>query len=96
MKYILTESQVGRIEKIVKNYLTDKDFKGVNDFMIDYDEQFDCFDVNIIFDKEHFISLGPLQTRFKNAAVKVIGNDLKNFFPDTKFRLYIHFGSLDY
>lgn len=96
MKFILTESQVVRIEKIVKSYLIEKEYKGVSDFMIDYDEQFDCFNVNIFFDKENFISLGPSQTRFKNATVKVVGNDLKNFFPEIKFRLYIHFGGLDY
>lgn len=93
MKYIITESQVERIEKIVKNYLEDKNYKGVSDFMIDYEELFDAFNVNIFFDKKYFLMLGPLQNKFKNITVKTVGNDLKNFFPDVKFRLYVHFGS---
>jgi|688.fasta_scaffold898780_1 hypothetical protein len=91
MKYIITEDQENRFSKIVETFLNDMEFPHVSEFMIDYNEEMNRFDVNILWDRESFLRLGPYQNSVHKKVVKKIGLELGNMFPEVKFTAYDHF-----
>ena len=92
MKYIITESHVKSLIKVYHNLMNSEKYDGVCEIMVDYDEMFDKFVLNIFFNREYLINLntGSKQTSYLRKMVDEIGNIFLLFTGKTPL-IYQHY-----
>lgn len=90
MNVIISESQSDKFIETLEKFINSQSFEGVCNIMIDYDEQFDRFVINVFFDKQNLLILGHKQTRFVNKTLVEISRIFGDF-TGIKHSMYWHY-----
>lgn len=89
----ITDEPEDNMVKIIQSYLdmNVNQYYGVKRFLVDYNEQFDTYPINIIFDRKLAIELGGKMNIVMRKATDAVGNDTTNMFSGLELRYYQHF-----
>jgi len=91
MKFIITESQLERFQTAINSFINVKDYEGVCNVTLNYDDVMDRFVVNIFFDRKYFIGKsGGKTSSIHRRTVDDIGQKFLSFIGRRPF-LYTHF-----
>jgi hypothetical protein len=105
MKYLITEGQFKQLKEQINNESEDNmtnviqfylnmnlpNYYGIKRFWVDYNEQFDSYDINIFFDRQISIDMGGGINMLLRNAINSIGKELNSMFKGARFSLYQHF-----
>jgi hypothetical protein len=96
MKYLINESQVEILNKLLTNFINSQTYEGVCYINVDYDDQMNKFVINIFFDRNFFINkpggppAGGMTTLIIRNVVNDVGIKFQNFTGKTPL-MYQHF-----
>jgi hypothetical protein len=91
LKYIISESQLDDFVNALDSFINSQSYDGVCHVMVDYDEQFDKFVLNIFFNKKQILGYPVLdQTKFMNLKIIEIEDNFRLFTGLRPF-IYKHF-----
>ena len=79
------------LQIVMQSYLNSNDYELVDRVWVDYNDDFDRYDINIFFNKKEFIKLGPKQTSHLRKIGNEIEKELKKYFTNVKLSFYTHF-----
>lgn len=89
----VTDEPEDNMTKIIQSYLDMNlpNYYGIKRFWVDYNEQFDSYDINIFFDRQMAIDMGGGINMLLRNAKYYISEELNTVFNGAKFSLYQHF-----
>jgi len=79
------------LQIVIQSYLDSNDYELVSRCWVDYDEDFDRYNINIIFNKKEFLKLGSRQNAHFIKIGNEISRELTSYFRKVKFTFYTHF-----
>ena len=79
------------LQIVMQSYLNSNDYELVDRVWVDYNDDFDRYDINIFFNKKEFIKLGSKQTSHLRKIGNEIEKELKKYFTNVKLSFYTHF-----
>ena len=94
MKVLISESQVDKLKSIFSSLYDAKDYEGVCDIQVDYDEQMDKIVLNIFFDRIFAIYSGKNFNKIRKSVIHSIGTKSLNWL-NIKPLLYEHYEDCD-
>ena len=94
MKVLISESQVDKLKSIISSLYDVKDYEGVCNIQVDYDEEFDKFVLNIFFNRKFAITNGKNFNKIKNSVINSVGLKTLNWI-NTKPLIYMHYEDCD-
>jgi hypothetical protein len=89
----VTDEPEDNMSKIIQSYLDMNlpNYYGIKRFWVDYNEQFDGYDVNIFFDRQVVMDMGGGSNMLLRNANFYLNEELNSVFNGAKFSLYQHF-----
>jgi hypothetical protein len=89
----VTEEPEDNMTKIIQSYLEMNlpNYYGIKRFWVDYNEQFDAYDINIFFDRQVVMDMGGGTNMLLRNAKYYINEELNSVFNGAKFSIYEHF-----
>jgi hypothetical protein len=89
----VTDEPEDNMTKIIQSYLDMNlpNYYAIKRFLVDYNEQFDSYDINIFFDRQMAIDMGGGINMLLRNAKYYINEELNSVFNGAKFSLYEHF-----
>jgi len=89
----VTDEPEDNMSKIIQSYLDMNlpNYYGIKRFWVDYNEQFDGYDVNIFFDRQVVMDMGGGSNMLLRNANFYLKEELNSVFNGAKFSLYQHF-----
>jgi hypothetical protein len=89
----VTDEPEDNMSKIIQSYLDMNlpNYYGIKRFWVDYNEQFDGYDVNIFFDRQVVMDMGGGSNMLLRNANFYLNEELNSVFNGAKFYLYQHF-----
>jgi hypothetical protein len=94
MKVLISESQVDKLKSIFSSLYDVKDYEGVCDIQVDYDEVMDKIVLNIFFDRKFAITNGKNFNRIRKSVINSVGTKALNWL-NNKPLLYEHYEDCD-
>jgi hypothetical protein len=94
MKVLISESQVDKLKSIFSSLYDVKDYEGVCDIQVDYDEVMDKIVLNIFFDRKFAITNGKNFNRIRKSVINSIGTKALNWINNVPL-LYDHYEDCD-
>ena len=94
MKVLISESQVDKLKRIYASLYDVKDYEGVCEIGVHYDEEFDKIILNIFFDRKFAVEKGSGFNKVKNTVTNDVGMKALNWMKKTPW-IYIHFKNCD-
>ena len=89
----VTDEPEDNMSQIIQSYLDMNipNYYGIKRFWVDYNEQFDGYDVNIFFDRQVVMDMGGGSNMLLRNANFYLKEELNSVFNGAKFSLYQHF-----
>jgi len=89
----VTDEPEDNMSKIIQSYLDMNipNYYGIKRFWVEYNEQFDAYDVNIFFDRQVVMDMGGGSNMLLRNANFYLNEELNSVFNGAKFSLYQHF-----
>lgn len=89
----VTDEPEDNMTKIIQSYLDMNlpNYYAIKRFLVDYNEQFDSYDINIFFDRQVVMDMGGGTNMLLRNAKYYINEELNSVFNGAKFSLYEHF-----
>jgi len=89
----VTDEPEDNMSKIIQSYLDMNipNYYGIKRFWVEYNEQFDSYDVNIFFDRQVVMDMGGGSNMLLRNANFYLNEELNSVFNGAKFSLYQHF-----
>ena len=79
------------LQIVMQSYLNSNDYELVDRVWVDYNGDFDRYDINIFFNKKEFIKLGSKQNSHYHKIGNEIEKELRKYFTNVKLSFYTHF-----
>jgi len=81
------------MSKVIQSYLDMNlpNYYGIKRFWVDYDEQFDQYDINVFFDRQIAIDMGGGINMLIRNAINSISQEVGGMFNGVRFAFFQHF-----